>query len=99
MKKLIFAVTTLLSLVPMSAQMILTESNIHEITASMSLEEKAALVVGVGLETDVPDAVGQIRAIERLGIPPVLLADGPAGLRISPTRDGQSRTFIVRVSL
>jgi len=93
MKKLIFAVTTLLSLVPMSAQMILTESNIHEITASMSLEEKAALVVGVGLETDVPDAVGQIRAIERLGIPPVLLADGPAGLRISPTRDGQSRTF------
>ena len=93
MKNLISAVIALLSLVQMTAQNILTKDNIHEIAASMSLEEKAALVVGVGLETDVPDAVGQIRGIERLGVPPVLLADGPAGLRISPTRDGQSRTF------
>lgn len=80
-------------------------SNIDKVINEMTLEEKAMLVVGTGMDglSDadfignvdklVPGAAGTTRGIPRLGIPAVVLADGPAGVRISPTREGSSDTF------
>ena len=76
----------------------LSANNIDEVIAAMTLEEKAQLVVGTGMggfsatpvigstASIVPGAAGTTAAISRLGIPPVVLADGPAGLRINPNR-------------
>ena len=80
----------------------LREDNIAEVVAVMTSEEKCTLIIGgraasfngIGFtNTGVPGAAGVINGIPRLGIPTVVLADGPAGLRISPTREGDSRTF------
>ncbi len=104
--KRIFAIgALLLSSVAMFAQPQLTKDNIDEVVAAMTLEEKATLLVGSGWGSMtagsmtasatalVPGAAGTTRSIERLGIPSTVLADGPAGLRISPIRDNDPNTY------
>ena len=78
---------------PLHAQSLkLSANNIDAIVKAMTLDEKAALLVG-GPQSRVPGAAGGTRAIPRLGIPQVILSDGPAGLRIDWTRKGTSATF------
>ena len=88
-----------------NAQVQLRADNIDEVIKAMTLEEKAKLLVGgannffgdqavVGGEADlVAGAAGTSPAIERLGIPATVLTDGPAGVRIDPTRKGDSKTY------
>lgn len=49
-------------------------------------------VVGV-TQDRVPGAAGTTAEFQRLGVPGLVVADGPAGLRISPTRPNESRTY------
>lgn len=85
----------------------LDSSPIEAVVAEMTLQEKVKLVRGaaemvdnsdgpqVGIIRDrVPGAAGTTSAIPRLGIPSIVFADGPAGVRIAPTReDEDSETF------
>ena len=105
MKKILLLLGTVLSTVAVMAQPKLTRDNIDEVIAAMTLEEKATLLVGGAraatvdgvtsgqAQGPVQGAAGNTRGIPRLGIPVTYLADGPAGLRINPTRQGTDKTF------
>lgn len=108
MKRLKTICATLLVAGAVSAQSApqLRTDNIDAVVSAMTLHEKATLVVGCGMQgfngatpvigaTDdiVQGAAGTTTAIPRLGIPSIVLADGPAGLRISPKRDFDSHTY------
>jgi len=115
---------------------------VAKVISAMTLEEKASLVVGMGMRMNFPGmgtpgtpgapggqrqpgqnrppatgnanpqanampggtvvgqtqdlvagAAGTTYAIPRLGIPSMVVADGPAGLRINPTRPGNDATY------
>ena len=106
MKKLfITAMLAMLTTTIMSGQIKLKADNLDEVIKAMTLEEKAKLLVGgannffgpnavVGGEADlVAGAAGTSPAIPRLGIPATVLTDGPAGVRIDPTRKGTDKTY------
>lgn len=109
MKKQLFSMalvaTTFMACGPSAPQ--LGKASLDDVIAAMTLEEKAHLVVGTGMEgfengdsavvgetrSLVPGAAGTTYPIPRLGIPAIVLADGPAGLRINPTREGDTATY------
>ena len=84
----------------------LGKSSVNKVLKAMTLEEKVHFVIGTGMAGSdgasatvgatkkiVPGAAGTTYPIERLGIPGIVLADGPAGLRIDPTREGDDNTY------
>lgn len=82
----------------------LGKTPVDKIVSAMTLEEKANLLVGGGYEVvdgkrgaTLPEtnigAAGMTVRIPRLGIPATVETDGPAGVRISPTRGGENGTF------
>ena len=104
MKKVLLTLAALCTLTSLLAQPKLTKDNIDEVLAAMTLQEKATLLVGgaraaivngvtSGVAAEVPGAAGNTRPIDRLGITGSVLADGPAGLRINPTRQGDNKTY------
>ena len=81
-------------------------NTIAEVVAAMTTAEKIDFLVGTGMtipsqnpsDAKVVDKVagmaGSTYAIPRLNIPSMVVADGPAGLRIQPTRpDAPNQTF------
>ncbi|MBR3734190.1 MAG: beta-glucosidase, partial [Bacteroidaceae bacterium] len=69
----------------------LTSDNINKVIKAMTLEEKVAIIVGKGSGAFdgrgrsydyVAGSAGATNPIDRLGIPPIVYADGPSGLRI-----------------
>lgn len=87
----------------------LQQNNVKSIIAAMTLDEKVNLVVGMGMNIPgmntgggpvigqtmdkVPGAAGTTLGIPRLGITNTVVADGPAGLRIEPTRKEDTQTY------
>lgn len=108
MRKLTIALGLLLTTSTGHAQTApqLRADNIEEVMAAMTTAEKVRLLVGTGMpgvevgmpaigstRSLVPGAAGTTYPIERLGIPAIVLSDGPAGLRIDPTRDFYTKTY------
>ena len=80
--------------------------NQEEVMSKLSLEDKAHFVIGSGMagftgdeavigatKNLVPGAAGTTYPLDSLGIPAIVLADGPAGLRIDATREGETATY------
>lgn len=74
----------------------LKKNTIPEIISGMTLEEKAYMVIGNKNNYWSENGflgVGATYQCDRLGIPPVIMDDGPAGLRIPPYRKDSTRTY------
>lgn len=108
MKKVFLSASLLVVLLTAHSQNTpqLGKDPIDKVIAAMTTEEKVSLLIGTGMpgfggqsavvgstQSIVPGAAGTTFPIERLGIPAVVVADGPAGLRISPTREGTESTY------
>jgi len=83
------------------------DKRIDAIIKEMTNAEKVDLLIGTGMpgievltgpvgdskQGLVPGAAGGTEAFERFGIPATIVADGPAGLRIAPTRENDKETY------
>ena len=109
MKRIFSILTAAALSINMNSQNVpqLGEAPLEDVINAMTIEEKVHLLIGMGMKgfdngddavvgaTDdiVPGAAGTTYPIPRLGIPSIVLADGPAGLRINPTRPGDENTY------
>lgn len=82
------------------------KSSIDKVVKAMTLEEKISLLVGVSAfngdsiakeikdaKNLIPGCAGATVPIPRLGIPSIQMPDGPAGVRINPTRENDENTY------
>ena len=106
MKRILFLFLMSFSLLQAQNPPQLGVDDIDDVIKAMTLEEKLSMVIGAQANIDshqramigtksklVPGAAGQLNGIPRLGIPPMVFSDGPAGVRIYPKREGTSKTF------
>ena len=85
-----------------------TSLRIQDLISKMTDDEKASMLIGIGMpgfdmltlkfttegfQGKVPGAAGGTFEIKRLGIPSVTVSDGPAGVRIKPTRINSTATY------
>ena len=102
----VFAVATLMVGCNSADKVVKNTIDQQEVMSKLSLEDKAHFVIGSGMEgfsgdnavigatrNLVPGAAGTTYPLDSLGIPAIVLADGPAGLRIDATREGDSATY------
>ena len=102
-----FAVLGLIPLQFQAQNLKLTPQNIDSVINAMTIQEKATLLIGGG-NSGIPNANGSMIGstlklvagaagttadVPRLGIPPTVLTDGPAGVRINPRRKGDNATY------
>jgi beta-glucosidase len=81
---------------------------IQDLISKMTNDEKASMLVGIGMpgfdattfkfttegfQGKVPGAAGGTYDLKRLGIPTVVVSDGPAGLRINPKRNNDTNSY------
>lgn len=84
------------------------KDRIQDLINKMTVDEKASMLIGIGMpgfdwatmsftkgkETaKVPGSAGGTFEITRLGIPSVIVSDGPAGVRIKPIREDDTNTY------
>lgn len=75
---------------------------VEDALSKMTIDEKIHILKGSGIGSAIgmddlserrPDVVGTIVATPRLGLPSIFLSDGPAGIRIKPTRNDKPKTY------
>lgn len=100
-----FIASSMMATATMAQTPRLSADNIDEVLKAMTLEEKAHMLVGGAKDFSasgavggaqahqVPGAAGSTKPNSRLGIPATLLPDGPAGVRIDPTRKDDPNTY------
>jgi len=109
MKLIGFTAAAMVASVSVSAKVPkLKVNNIDAVIKAMTIEEKADLIVGARMYHQdenaaphikeswkvVPGAAGRINPVPRVGIPCVVLSDGPAGCGILPVWRSKGRKII-----
>lgn len=89
------AAVILLTMPVHAAQQLTDVDSISAVIAAMTPEEKASLVSGTGMNNaeKVAGAAGSTVAIPRLGIPQIVFADGPIGVRLGAGPTGGEKRY------